>query len=56
LVAGDCVVRHEVDETERRWRTFYNSIRGYGAALADSAKFFENWQAVSPTQSKYLLG
>jgi len=40
-------IRHEVDETERRWRTFYNSIRNYGAALADSAKFFENWQAVS---------
>ena len=39
-------VRHEVDETERRWRTFYNSIRNYGAALAESAKFFENWQAV----------
>ena len=40
-------IRHEVDETERRWKTFYNSIRNYGAALADSAKFFENWQAVS---------
>ena len=39
-------IRHEVDETERRWRTFYNSIRSYGAALADSAKFFDNWQAV----------
>jgi len=39
-------IRHEVDETERRWKTFYNSIRSYGAALADSAKFFEDWQAV----------
>jgi len=42
-------IRHEVDETERRWRTFYNSIRAYGLALADSAKFFENWQAVTTT-------
>jgi len=42
-------IRHEVDETERRWRTFYNSIRNYGLALADSAKFFENWQAVTTT-------
>jgi len=40
-------IRHEVDETERRWKTFYNSIKNYGAALADSAKFFDNWQAVS---------
>jgi len=40
-------IRHEVDETERRWKTFYNSIRNYGLALADSIKFFENWQAVS---------
>jgi len=42
-------IRHEVDETERRWRTFYNSIKNYSAALADSAKFFDNWHAVSLT-------
>jgi len=48
-------IRHEVDETERRWKTFYNSIKNYGAALADSAKFFENWQAVSVTIRRPLI-
>ena len=34
-------IRHEVDETEKRWNTFYNSIRNYQNALLDSTKFFE---------------
>jgi len=34
-------VRHEVDDTEKKWIQFYNTIKSYRMALDDSAKFFE---------------
>jgi hypothetical protein len=40
-------IRHEVDETDRRWKTFYNSIKNYENALADSIKFYKSWDDVS---------
>lgn len=39
-------IRHEVDETDRRWKTFYNSIKNYEGSLADSMKFFKSWDEV----------
>ena len=39
-------IRHEVDETDRRWKTFYNSIKNYETALADSTNFFKSWEEV----------
>jgi len=40
-------VRHEVDDTEKRWINFYNTIKSYRAALDDSAKFFRLMEGVS---------
>ena len=40
-------VRHEVDDTEHKWITFYNTIKSYRMALDDSAKFFELMDGVS---------
>jgi len=39
-------IRHEVDETDRRWKTFYNSIKNYESALSDSINFFKSWEEV----------
>lgn len=34
-------IRHEVDETEKRWNTVYNTIKSYRIALEASTKFFD---------------
>ena len=49
-------IRHEVDETDRRWKTFYNSIKNYETALADSTNFFKSWEEVRDTMQVTLAG
>ena len=39
-------IRHEVDEIERKWNEFHNSISEYHLALDDSSKFFEQTEKV----------
>lgn len=45
-------IRHEMDETEKRWNTVYNTIKSYRIALEASTKFFNVMGEVCITRTR----